>query len=252
MVLVPAVAVGASGVPVRVGDADNTTEPVPVDDVTPVPPLAIGKVPVTPVVSGKPVALVNVAAEGVPRLGVVKVGLLERTTEPVPVEVVTPVPPLATGRVPVTPLVKGKPVALVKVADVGVPSTGVTKVGDVDNTTDPVPVEVVVPVPPLATGKVPVTPVVRGKPVALVSVAAEGVPRLGVTRVGLLANTFAPVPVSSVKAAAKFALEGVAKKVATLEPSPEIPVDTGRPVQLVRVPEAGVPRVGVVKVGDTM
>jgi len=126
------------------------------------------------------------------------------------------------------------------------------RVGDADNTTEPVPVDDVTPVPPLATGKVPVTPVVRGKPVALVSVAAEGVPRLGVAKVGLLAKTAAPEPVSSVNAAAKFALEGVAKKVATPEPKPEIPVDTGKPVQLVRVPEAGVPRVGVVKVGDTI
>jgi hypothetical protein len=52
------------------------------------------------------VALVRVAAEGVPKFGVVKVGLEERTTEPVPVDEVTPVPPLATGRVPVTLVVK--------------------------------------------------------------------------------------------------------------------------------------------------
>jgi len=35
---------------------------------------------------------------------------------------------------------------------------------------------VAVPLPPLATGKVPVTPVVKGKPVALVNVPLEGVP----------------------------------------------------------------------------
>ena len=35
---------------------------------------------------------------------------------------------------------------------------------------------VVVPVPPFRTGKVPVTPVVKGKPVALVSVPLDGVP----------------------------------------------------------------------------
>ncbi|NBS67371.1 hypothetical protein EBT31_00455 [bacterium] len=139
-------------------------------------------------------------------------------------------------------------VPAVAVVDSGVP----VSVGEADKTTDPVPVEEVTPVPPLATGKVPVTPVVRGKPVALVRVTEEGVPRTGVTSVGLLAKTFAPVPVSSVSAAAKFALDGVAKKVATLEPRPETPVDTGSPVQLVSVPEAGVPNVGVVKVGDTM
>jgi hypothetical protein len=62
--------------------------------------------------------------------------------------VVVPVPPLATGNVPVTPVVKGRPVALVNVALVGVPSTGVTRVGDVDKTALPVPVDVVAPVPP--------------------------------------------------------------------------------------------------------
>jgi len=44
--------------------------------------------------------------------------------------------------------------------------------------------------------------------------------------------------------------EGVAKKVATPVPRPLIPVDTGRPVQLVNVPELGVPNTGVVNVGD--
>ena len=36
-----------------------------------------------------------------------------------------------------------------------------------------------------------------GKPVALVNVTADGVPRLGVTNVGEVANTNAPEPVSS-------------------------------------------------------
>ena len=63
----------------------------------PVPPLAVGSVPVMPVVSGNPVALVNTAADGVPRAGVINVGEVERTFEPEPVDVVTPVPPLTTG-----------------------------------------------------------------------------------------------------------------------------------------------------------
>jgi hypothetical protein len=71
-------------------------------------------------------------------------------------------------------------VAFVNTAEEGVPNAGVTNVGLVFKTTLPVPVFVVTPVPPLATGKVPVTPVVRGRPVAFVSVADEGVPRLGV------------------------------------------------------------------------
>jgi hypothetical protein len=43
-----------------------------------------------------------------------------------------------------------------------------------------------------------VTPVVNGKPVAFVSVALDGVPNTGVTRVGLVANTLAPEPVEVV------------------------------------------------------
>jgi len=38
--------------------------------------------------------------------------------------------------------------------DCGVPKIGVTNVGEVDNTTLPVPVDVVTPVPPLATASV--------------------------------------------------------------------------------------------------
>jgi len=63
-----------------------------------VPPFAIGRVPVTPVVSERPVAFVSVREVGVPRLGVTRVGLVDNTTEPVPVLVVTPVPPSSTAR----------------------------------------------------------------------------------------------------------------------------------------------------------
>jgi hypothetical protein len=41
------------------------------------------------------------------------------------------VPPLVTGKVPVTPVVSGKPVALVSVPEAGVPSAGVVSVGEV-------------------------------------------------------------------------------------------------------------------------
>lgn len=130
-------------------------------------------------------------------LGATKVGAdvpLPRMTL-LAVSVVRLVPPLATGRVPVTPVVKGKPVKLVATPLVGVPKIGVTNVGLVDNTLLPEPVLVVTPVPPLATGKVPVTPVVNVKPVALVKTKAVGVPRAGVTNVGLVARTLLPVPV---------------------------------------------------------
>jgi hypothetical protein len=47
------------------------------------------------------------------------------------------------------------PVILVPTNALGVPKFGVVNVGDVLNTTDPEPVDVVTPVPPAATGKVP-------------------------------------------------------------------------------------------------
>jgi hypothetical protein len=42
----------------------------------------------------------TLVALAAPRVGVTRVGELLNTTLPVPVDVVTPVPPLATGRVP--------------------------------------------------------------------------------------------------------------------------------------------------------
>jgi hypothetical protein len=80
-------------------------------------------------------------------------------------------------------------------------------------------------------------PVATGKPVALARVI-----------VGPVANTNAPVPVSSDTTVLKLALVGVAKKVATPEPNPLIPVDTGKPVQVVNVPDTGVPNIGATKV----
>jgi hypothetical protein len=44
------------------------------------------------------VQFVKAPLVGVPRIGVTKVGLVDRTAEPEPVEVATPVPPEATGR----------------------------------------------------------------------------------------------------------------------------------------------------------
>jgi len=66
--------------------------------------------------------------------------------------------------------------------------------------------------------------------------------------VGEVPKTRAPLPVSSVIAAARFADDGVARNVATLVPSPLTPVEMGRPVQFVRVPLAGVPKIGEVNV----
>ena len=69
-------------------------------------------------------------------------------------------------------------------------------------------------------------------------------PMFGVTSVGVLAKTFAPVPVSSVIAAARFAELGVARNVAILAARPDTPELIGKPVQLVNVPEVGVPNSG--------
>ena len=86
-------------------------------------------------------------------------------------------------------------------------------------------------------------------------------PRIGVTRVGDVANTFAPLPVSSVSADARLAEENEPSDVA-------FPTDVIAPVKLAFVvtlpavsPEAvpvifvptraeGVPRAGVTRVGD--
>jgi hypothetical protein len=144
--------------------------------VNPVPPFAIGKVPVTPVVKGRPVTFVIMPEAGVPRAGVTNVGLVDKTTLPEPVEVVTPVPPLATGRVPVTPLVKGKPVAFVNVTELGVPKAGVTNVGLVSKTTlpDPVVVAALIAVPlPFKTPVIAVVRVIAGVVVELATVPVK-------------------------------------------------------------------------------
>ena len=46
-------------------------------------------------------ALVNVADAGIPKAGVINVGLLFSTKSPVPLATVVPVPPLEIGRVPI-------------------------------------------------------------------------------------------------------------------------------------------------------
>ena len=82
-----------------------------------------------------------------------------------------------------------------------------------------------------------------------VPVLTVGLVIVGVVNVGLVLNTNRPVPVSSVSADAKLALDGVAKNVATFAAKPDTPVPIGNPVQFVNVPEVGVPRIGVIKVG---
>lgn len=141
---------------------------------------------------------------------------------------------MATGRVPVTS--DARLTLLAVKAEVPLPLS--------------TPVKVVAPEPPFPTGKVPVIPVVRGNPVQLVRVPDVGVPSRGVTRVGDVAKTRDPLPVSFVTAVAKLAEVGVARNVATPVPKPDTPVEIGKPVQLVKVPDVGVPSKGVTRVGE--
>jgi hypothetical protein len=231
-----------------------------------------GKFPVTPVVRGNPVQFVNVPLVGVPKIGVTNVGVFANTSAPVPVSSVTAAAKLAELGVaknvatlaprPLTPELIGRPIQFVNVPLVGVPSAGVTSVGDVAKTKEPEPVSSVTAAAKLPLDGVarnvampapnPLTPVDIGNPVQLVSVPLLGVPKTGVMNEGVLLNTREPLPVSSVTAAARFALLGVARNVATLAPSPETPVLMGRPVQFVNVPLLGVPSAGVTKVGDVL
>lgn len=128
---------------------------------------------------------------------------------------------------------------------------GVVSVGDVPKTAAPEPVSSVRAAARLALEGVPrkvatlvpspLTPLEIGRPVQLVRVPDDGVPRAGVVRVGEVAKTAAPVPVSSVNADRRFALDGVARNVATPVPSPLTPVEIGSPVAFVNVPDDGVP-----------
>ena len=63
----------------------------------------------------------------------------------------------------------------------------------------------------------------------LLMLVADATPKEGVVRLGLLANTNAPDPVSSVTAAAKLALEGVPRNVATPVPKGVLTNATGLP-----------------------
>lgn len=75
VLLSPKVAMVAVGTPKKLGLMLSTLRPVPVVPVAPVPPFSGGRLPVTPVVRGKPVQFVNVPDVGVPKAGLVSVGL---------------------------------------------------------------------------------------------------------------------------------------------------------------------------------
>jgi hypothetical protein len=105
----------------------------------------------------------------------------------------------------------------------------------------------VIEVSTFAAGRTPVTASVSARSTAPNPIVGpEPTRRTCPTVDDVVARTNPPaVPVSSVRAEARLADEGVAAQVATPEPKPEIPVAIGRPVALVRVAAEGVPRSGV-------
>jgi hypothetical protein len=234
---------------VKDGDVANTKAPLPVSSVTAAAKLAdegvakkvatLAAKPDTPVEIGRPVQFVRVPEVGVPNNGVVKVGDVANTKRPDPVSS------------DITPANSEEEVAANALSLLPV----VVKVPAIGNVTFVAAVVVSVRLNAPAVAKVELSANVRVAAVAgavkatLLILVAVATPNTGVTRVGVLANTLAPLPVSSVKANAKLADDGVAKKVATLAAKPDTPVEIGRPVQFVRVPEPGVPNAGVMKVG---
>ena len=147
--------------------------------------------------------------------------------------VVEPVPPLAIGKVPVTPVVNGKPVAFVNTPEAGVPKAGAVKVL-FDKVSVPAKVakvpeaagKVIVVVPATAgAAKVAVPDVEPAKP----TLVADATPKVGVTKVGEVANTKAPEPVSFVTAVAKLALVGVPKNPPTPVPKSDTSAMTTDP-----------------------
>ena len=205
---------------VNVGLVANTRGPDPVSSVTADARFALDGVaknvatpvprPLTPVLIGNPVALVSVADDGVPKSGVTRVGDVAKTNEPEPVSSVTAAAKLALEGVAshvATPapsplmLLGLIPVQLVRLPLLGVPSAPL-------NVTN-------APAEPTLTARavstpvpVPVRPVEIGRPVALVSVADDGVPSAGVTNVGLVANTMLPEPVVVLPSAVTVPLVG--------------------------------------------
>ncbi len=101
------------------------TDPVPETEVT-VPPELVEAIVIEPA----PLVMLTFA----PAVSVVRVNPVPLPISKAPFDgvEVSPVPPLATGKVPVTPVESGKPVVLVKVPEAGVPKTGEVMVGEVN------------------------------------------------------------------------------------------------------------------------
>lgn len=204
VVFVFTAAVGAVGAPVKAGDTDRTAAPVPVV------PFERSDAANWPTVRAAPADDCLTTCEVPP--------VADKSVEPAGKRT-TLDPAVAAARrtrVPeVDPLVI-KPLSdIVTEVAVAAPSTGVTKVGDVEKTRFPLPVSLVTVAARLALVGVarkvaipvarPEMPDATGRPVPLVRTIAEGVPRFGVVRTGLVEKTTTPVPVSSESTPASWA-----------------------------------------------
>jgi hypothetical protein len=160
-VMIPdALTFDALTVPVNVGFEENTTEPVPDTFDVPVPPKAVARSPDETFVEFKVVrpdpspVMIPDALTFVAFIVPVNIGLSLNTLDPVPVTFDVPVPPKAVARSPDETFVEFKVVrpdpSPVMIPDdvTFVANTVPVNVGFVENTTEPVPVVLDVPVPP--------------------------------------------------------------------------------------------------------
>ena len=143
----------------------------------------------------EPAPLVIVTFEPAVNVVLVKPVPLPMSSAPFAGVVVRPVPPLATPSVPanviVPELVIGPPLVVRPVDPPDTPTDETVPelaagVAHVPSPRQKVVLDADVPLLRLVTGRLPVTPVVNGRPVALVSTPLAGVPSAGVIIVGLV------------------------------------------------------------------
>jgi hypothetical protein len=148
-------------------------------------------VSVDPVAGAVIVTLLRVVAVATPSVGVVRLGLVESTTEPLPVDVVTPVPPLPTA------IAVEKVCAPVNVCAASVRASVEDVAGNAcDVLSVPVNVSVFEQANVFPSAIVSVLPVVGVVIVTLLIVVALATPSVGVTSDGLDDKTSVlPVPV---------------------------------------------------------
>jgi hypothetical protein len=198
--------------------------------------------PETPELMGRPVQLDRVPELGVQRMGVTRVGLVANTAAPLPVSSVSAAERLAEENEPSELEFPTEVIGPVKLALVTTVAAN-----------EPVPLPVTPPVRVMVWSPVfvPLRLLPVTVPLAAIDVAVAA-PSAGVTRVGDVANTSEPDPVSSLTAARRFAVDGVPRKVATpdprlVKPVPPFATATGEvsentdPVSVSPVPAVNVP-----------